>query len=544
MAIKTVNTDVLVIGSGAAGLMAAIEARRQGVEVVLTSKSLTGLANCSIYSGGVLTAPLGAFTKENHFKTTIATGRYMNDQKLVEVLVNKASTRVLKLQEYGVKLAIGDGGCRIVNGAFPMEGVGLINPLVKYAKDAGVKTLENTMMVDLLSDGAVNGAVGFNVHNGNRVSINAKAVVLAPGGAGQVYQRNDNPVRTTGDGYAMAYKLGLSLIDMEFVQFWPIGSSEPEYPMFYLEPPHPFLECGVLQNIQGEDIAKKYGLDPKSAYSTQRDAWSNAIAMELYEGRGEGDAVLLDLTKLPENLKKHEFISFLSKFFKGFPVLTKPLHVSPLVHHFMGGILIDEKCKTEMPGLFAAGEVTGGIHGANRLGGNALTECIVYGPRAGQYAAKYAEAKTKRKVDEAQVKEKLKRIDEIATRKASEEGDPKVVREKIQKTMWKKAGVIRSQQGLMEAKADLIQLKEGNLPKLCGKKPHEVMEAVEAENLFTVANLVVMAALTRTESRGAHYRIDYPNQDDKNWLKHVVLTKKHEEVKVGTCSVVMTKLFP
>jgi len=266
--------------------------------------------------------------------------------------------------------------------------------------------------------------------------------------------------------------------------------------------------------------------------------------MELYEGRGEGDAVLLDLTKLPESLKKHEFLQFLSKFFKGFPISTKPLHVSPLVHHFMGGIPIDEECKTEMPGLFAAGEVTGGIHGANRLGGNALTECIVYGSRAGRYAAEHAKAKPKNQVDEAQIKQKLERIGEIATRKASEPGNPEIVREKIQKIMWKKASVIRSQQGLMETKEDLTQLKEENLPKLYGKKPHEVMEAIEAENLFTVANLVVKAALARKESRGAHYRIDYPNQDDKNWLKHVVLTKRHGEIKVNTCSVVMTKLFP
>jgi len=544
LAIKIIDTDVLIVGSGAAGLGAAIEARRQGVEVLLASKSLTGLANCSIYSAGGFTAPFGTLTKEDHFRTTITTGRYINNQKLVEVLVDEAPSRLLKLKEYGVKLVIDDGGCNAVGGTFPMEGVGLVDPLVRYARSVGVKTLERTMIIDLLSDGAVNGAVGFNVQNGKHISVNAKAVVLATGGAGHVYLRNDNPIRTTGDGYVIAYELGLPLIDMEFVQFWPIGSVEPGYPTLILDPAPSILEYGVLQNIRGEDIAKKYGLDPRLAYHTQRDAWTNAIGREIYEGRGEGDAVLLNVTKLPESLKKHEFIRFLSKHLKGFPILTKPLHVTPLVHHFMGGIPIDEKCKTDLPGLFAAGEVTGGIHGANRLGGNALTECIVYGARAGQHATEHAKTKPKSQVDKTQVKQKLERVGQIAKREVSDLGNPKLVMARVQEIMWEKAGVIRNQQSLLEAEKELTQLKEENLPKLYGRNPYEIMEAIEATNIFIVASLVVKAALARKESRGAHFRIDYPNQDDKNWLKHVVLTKKLEEVKVDTRFVVMTKLFP
>ena len=544
MAIKVIDTDVLVVGSGAAGLGAAIEARRQGVEVLLTSKSLTGLANCSIYSAGGFTAPFGTLTKENHFRTTIVTGRYLNNQRLVEVLVDEAPSRPLKLKDYGVKLALGDGGCDVVGGTFPMEGAGLVDPLVRYARSVGVKTLERTMITDLLSDGTANWAVGFNVQDGKRILVNAKAVVLATGGAGQVYRRNDNPIRTTGDGYAIAYELGLPLMDMEFVQFWPIGSVEPGYPVLLLDPAPSILGYGVLQNIRGEDIAKKYGLDPRLASYTQRDAWANAIAKEIYEGRGEGDTVLLNVTKLPESLKKHQFIQFLSKHLKGFPILTKPLHVTPIAHHFMGGIPIDEECKTDLQGLFAAGEVTGGIHGANRLGGNALTDCIVYGARAGQHATEHVKTKPKSQVDKTQVKQKLERVGQIAAREVSDLGNPKLVMARVQEIMWEKAGVIRNQQSLLEAEKELTQLKEENLPKLFGRKPHEVMEAVEATNMFIVASLVVKAALARKESRGAHCRTDYPNQDDKNWLKHVVLTKKHEETIVDTRLVVMTKLLP
>jgi len=321
---------------------------------------------------------------------------------------------------------------------------------------------------------------------------------------------------------------------MEFVQFWPIGAVEPGYPMLLIEPAPSILEYGALQNIHGENIAKKYGLDPKLAYYTQRDAWTNAIAKEISEGRGEDDTVLLNLTKLPESLKKHQFIQFLSKHLKGFPILTKPLHVTPLAHHFMGGIPIDEGGKTDLPGLFAAGEVTGGIHGANRLGGNALTDCIVYGARAGQHAAEHVRNKPRSQADKKRAKQKLERVGQIATREVSDLGNPKLVMAMVQGIMWEKAGVIRSQQSLLEAEKELTQLKEENLPKLFGRKPHEVMEAVEATNMFIVAGLVVKAALARKESRGAHFRIDYPNQDDKNWLKHVVLTKKPEVTKVDT----------
>jgi len=542
--VEVIETDVLVVGSGAAGLRAAIEARRQGVEVLLASKTSTGLANCSIFSGGGFTAALGTLTKESHFKTTIATGRYLNDQRLVEALVDEEASRVLELQEFGVKLSVGDGSCHVVNGSFPMLGTGLIHPLVRYAINTGVKTLENTMITDLLSEGNINGAVGFNVLNGKHVAVKAKAVVLASGGAGQAYRRNDNPVRMTGDGYVMAYELGVPLVDMEFVQFLPTGSAEPGHPMLYLLLPSSLLEHGVLQNVHGEDIVKKYGLDPRLAYSTQRDTWTIAIAKEIYKGRGEDDTVLLNLARLPETLQRHQFIQSLSETFKGFPLLTKPIHVTPLAHTFLGGIQIDENCKTAIPGLFAAGEVTGGVHGANRVGGNALTECIVYGARAGKNAADHAKNAPGSQIDMKQVEQKLEKVDDITGRAPSNLGNPKLIRTRIQEIMWKKAGMIRNHQSLTEAQAELTQLKEENLPKIYGGNPPEVMEALEATNLFLVATLVVKAALAREESRGVHYRVDYPRQDDQRWLKHIVLTRRQEGIEVSTYPVIMITLFP
>ncbi len=220
--------------------------------------------------------------------------------------------------------------------------------------------------------------------------------------------------------------------------------------------------------------------------------------------------------------------------FKGFPPLEKPFHIAPLVHHFMGGILIDEECRTDLAGLFAAGEVTGGIHGANRSGGNALTDCVVFGAKAGQYAAEHVKIKPKSQIDETEAKQKLERISQIASREASDLGSPRLVKAKVQEIMWEKAGVIRNRKSLLEAEKELTQLKQENLPKLFGKNPHEVMEAIEATNMIIVASLVVKAALARKESRGAHYRTDYPNQDDKKWLGHAVLTKRSEKRKANT----------
>lgn len=183
---------------------------------------------------------MGTRTKEDHFKTTVTSGKYINDQKLVEVLTDEAAFRVLELQEYGVRLKI-ENSISLNGGAFPTRGAALVNPLAAYARSVGVKVLEFMMMTDLLGDEFVNGAVGFNILNGERVAVNAKAVVLTTGGAGQAYGRTDNPARITGDGYVMAYDSGLPLIDMEFVQFWPTGSAEPGYPMYMLGFHHHFL---------------------------------------------------------------------------------------------------------------------------------------------------------------------------------------------------------------------------------------------------------------------------------------------------------------
>lgn len=542
---KIINTDVLIIGSGAAGLRAAIEAKTKGVNVLIVSKSRIGFGSCSMHAGGGFTAPIGSLTKDNFFNITVSAGEYINEQNLVEILVEESTPRLLELQKFGVKIEIDNiswpGRC-FIPGNFPLAGFGLVNNLVKLAKRVGVKALDNVMITSLLGDEVVNGALGIDAKKGPIV-FNAKAVVLASGGAGQVFERNDNPVQITGDGLVMALEFGAPLIDMEFIQFFPTGSIEDGYPKFMLALPLEIVKAGALQNAHGVDLAEKYELDTKKIYSTQRDVWARAIAKEIFDERGEAGAILLDLRNLSSELQELFKNSPYCKTLSNFPVSLKPIHVTPVAHTFLGGVKIDEFCQTSIPGLFAVGEVTGGLHGANRVGGNALTECIVFGARAGHNAAQYAQVNKLENIYIRKLEENLKKIKELNKQKPSASGSPQKIKSMIQKIMWKKAGIIRSAQSLEDAKNELKRIEEENLTKIYALKFREIWGAIEAFNLCLISKFVINAAMKRKESRGSHFRMDYQNRD-KNWIKHISLRKKRNYIEVTEIPVNITKLFP
>ena len=539
---NTYKTDVLIVGSGAAGLVAAIEAKKKGVEVLLVSKSRTGYASCSIYSGGGFTTPRGSLTEDGFFDMTVTAGEFINDQDLVEVLVKEANPRLTELERYGVEVVLDDiswPGRSFVPGEFPLAGMSFMKKLTEFARDVGVQMLESVLITSLLGDDAANGALGID--SGNRtVCINSKAVILASGGAGQIYERNDNPVQITGDGYRMALESGLQLIDMEFIQFFPTGTCEDGYPKFMIPLPNEVVQGGALRNAQGEGIAERYGLDPKLIYSVQRDAWARALAKEIFSGRGDAGSVLLDMRDLSPDIQEIFRKHYYCKAFRNFPISDKPIHIIPLAHTHLGGIPIDGSCRTSMAGLYAVGEVTGGLHGANRVGGNALTECLVFGARAGHNAAEYANSNKLTAIDEHQAYEKLSESKEISDRKPTESGDPRKVKALIQSIAWRKAGIIRSRKSLSDARESLERIAEENLPRLYGSKPREVWAAVEAINLHTVARLVTAAAMERTESRGSHYREDYPGKDER-WLKHVSLRMEKGAIVTGTVPVRVTR---
>jgi len=538
--LKTVSADVLIIGGGAAGLRAAIEARRSKIDVLLISKTPPGLGNCTAYAGGGFQGPLGKLTPEEHIERTVKGGKFLNNRKLVETMSRDAKSRLMELREFGVKLETGDGTAR-VSGPFPMNGTGLTFPLVDFTRASGVRMMQNLIAVRLCRAGdRVVGAVGFNRLTGEVIGFQAKSTVVASGGAGQIYARTDTPVGTTGEGYAMAYEAGAKLMDMEFVQFFPFGLVEQGLPMFLFNPG--VVEMGRLVNNRDEEFLKAAGYSPGRDFVQHRDTLSRLICREIHEGRGDRDAVLLDL-KAPQPTQYSlnmlgELDEIKRKWLSKFDLQARNLHIAPLVHYFMGGIEIDQDGRTDVPGLYAAGEVTGGIDGANRLGGNALTNTIVFGARAGKAAAEHARTSRFEPVDSS-ARKLHGHVAELRSRSASAGAHPKEIRRRLQRMMVRNVGVIRSKESLQGAFECLGELRN-DLARIHASSSWELGAALEVEAMLTVAEMVAKCASERTESRGAHYRLDYPDEND-TWLKNIMVQRSGQEMKIEKRAVIRTR---
>jgi len=529
---KLLEADVLVIGCGGAGLRAAIESQNMGAKVLVVSKG-SFPSGCTAISMGAM---LAAFDKRDspdcHFKDTIEAGKYLNDQKLVRLLVNHAAPRVKDLEQYGTGFEKEDGhyklfpftGSSVPRGVLttqPYEG-GYIKGLVEEVTRLGINVITHVMIFDLFKEkGAVIGAVGLELETDTILVVNAKAVILASGGAGNLYPLTTNPDDVSGDGYALAYRAGATLSDMEFIQFRAC--------MIYPEalrgvaPPGDGLVTlgGRFYNALCERYMRKYY--PDKLELVTRDAMSICAQKEIMAGRQTPHGgVFGDLSGVPlEELSRYE------KFMKAcaaqnFNPTWQPYEWAPGAHHFMGGVVINEKCETGVPGLYAAGEVTSGVQGANRLAGNALTETQVFGMRAGEYASKMALSSPRNTIPEAQINLVKNRIEEIFRRRKG--FDPIEIEEAVKETMGKYVGVVRNEEGLRKAIGTIDEIKKNKVPHLC--LAHErsfkmLAKLLNVVNLVTVGELVTRAAILRTETRGAHYREDYPELDDKRWAKHI-----------------------
>jgi len=535
------KTDVLVIGAGAAGLRAAIEAHRSGADVLLVSKTPVGLGSCSTYAGGGFQASFGKLTPKAHFERTVKGGKFLNNQKLVEVMAREGAARLLELREFGVDIETNDGTARVKR-SFMMNGAGLTLPLAEFTRKSGVRILENVVVARLEKRGdTVIGAAGFNRLNGEAISLQAKSVVLASGGAGRIYSRTDNPVGTTGEGYAMAYEAGARLIDMEFVQFFPFGLVEPGLPMFLFNPG--IVEIGRLVNTKGKEFLRDAGFSPGRDFIEHRDAMSKLICIEIQEGKGDRDAVLLDLKGAED--REHsvrmlgEFKEIKRRWLSKIDLAKQCIHIAPLEHYFMGGIEINENGATSLPGLYAAGEATGGVDGANRLGGNALTNTIVFGARAGRAAAQYSKSQERFETRDSGAREIEKDLSEIRARPHLPGARPRDIRNRLQATMTRCVGVIRSQETLEKAHLCIQELRR-DVSRIYATTTWELAEVLEVESMLTVAEIVTRCASERKESRGAQYRLDYPNED-KNWLKNILVERSGGEMKAQTREIVETR---
>ncbi|RJS87223.1 FAD-binding protein [Candidatus Bathyarchaeota archaeon] len=519
---KTLETDVLVIGGGAAGLRAAIEAVRGGVKPLVVCKGKAGYNTTTAVSGGGLKAAVGGASVEEHIEDTLRTGRGLNDRRLVEVLARESSERVLELRDFGIGLQVGRGGVYV--GDTPGRGgLELALGLRDYALKIGVGLLEDTIITRiLLEDGKAIGAVGYSHLRDEAYILSARAVILATGGAGALYLRNDCPRGAVGDGYSLAYQAGARLRDMEFIQFFPLALAEEGFPPFLIG--GRLSEEGRLLNALGEDIVEKYAIRDRPLVLRARDLLSRAIMTEIKAGRGVDGAVLLDVREVLRGglegwFSTASFRTLLEKL----RAADRPVKVAPICHFTMGGVAIDEWGQTDVEGLYAAGEVVGGVHGANRHGGNALTSALVFGARAGRRAAEYAR-------ETSAIKpigfEELQRYESLR----GEGVEAEELLERLRRLMWSKVGILREGEELREALREIGELRE-EAEEVKAETRREMLQALELPMALETAEMICRSALMRTESRGAHYRVDYP-EEDESWLRGIYLQKRGGEMRL------------
>lgn len=549
MKFEILTSDILIIGGGGAAAMAALAARRGGAKVTLISKENTFVGGATIMSaGGTCAVFKPDDSPEIFYNDIMRGGGYLNNPRLTRILAEKSTKAVLKLEDYGFILdkksldpalmtKKGEGHSWPRGYLDRREGLGFCHALSKALIRSEVAFHPEIVACKLLSNhGQAVGAMGFSLVTGEYLVFNAKAVVLATGGLGALYKITTNSRSLTGDGYAMAWDAGAELLDMEMVQFLPIAFPYPKS--------REGLNIGMcshfgpgakLYNGLGERYMEKY--DPERKEFATRDIVSRANFTEIKEGRGtKNGAIVVDPREHDPNFLKrfqsfhpHIYSMFKEVFGERAANWLETFEAIPSQHFFMGGVRINEHCETSIPGLFAVGEVAGGVHGANRLSGCALTEVFVFGDMVGESALLWAE---KEKLVPPVVSEVQEAIDQLEGVFSRHQGGvrPLEVKQAIENIMWDHLGPSRDEEGIKKALAGLKNIQESDLPRLAlGSHQtiynRERMEAAEVSLMVKTALLIAHAALSRTESRGSHYRTDFPLPDDTQWLRNIVLRK-------------------
>ena len=562
---QTFEHDVLVIGAGGAGLRAAVEASAAGASVGLVCKSLLGKAHTVMAEGG-MAAALGNVDDrdswETHFADTMRGGQYLNNWRMAELHAKEAPDRVRELEAWGAVFdRTGDG--RILQRNFgghkyprlahvgDRTGLEMIRTLQDHGVHQGIDVHMECTVVELLKDGErVVGAFGYDRERGRFRVFRANAVVLASGGIGRAFKVTSNSWEYTGDGQSLAYRAGAELIDMEFVQFHPTGMVWPPSVRGILVTEGVRGEGGVLRNSEGrrflfDDIPELYrhqtaDSEEEGWIYTQgdksarrppelltRDHVARCIVREIKEGRGSPHGgVFLDIawikSKLPngaEHIRKklpsmyHQF-----KQLAGIDITETPMEVGPTTHYVMGGVRVDADSQmSTVPGLFAAGEVAGGLNGANRLGGNSLSDLLVFGKRAGEYAAAFAREQPAAVIDDGQVEAAARAALEPLDRQGSGEA-PYQVQYELQDLMQNQVGIVRNDGELRGALEALQRLQERvKRVEAQGNREYNAgwHTALDLRNLMTVAEAVTRCAIERKESRGAHFREDHLGKDEE-----------------------------
>ncbi len=570
----TLDYDVLVIGAGGAGLRAAIEASAHGVSVGLICKSLLGKAHTVMAEGGIAASMANVDERDNwkvHFTDTMRGGQYLNNWRMAELHAKEAPERVRELEAWGALfdrtkdgkiLQRNFGGHKYPRLAHVGDRTGLemIRTLQDHGIHQGVEVHMEFTIVSLLKDGGrVVGALGYDRDRGRFKVFRAKAVILATGGVGRAYKISSNSWEYTGDGHALAYHAGAELIDMEFLQFHPTGMVWPPSVQGILVTEAVRGEGGVLLNKDGRrfmfddipDLYKNQTADNEEEgwRYTQgdrqarrppelltRDHVARCIVREIKEGRGSPHkGVFLDIAwikeKIPnaaEHIKK-KLPSMYHQFMKlaDIDITKEPMEIGPTTHYMMGGVKVDADTQmSTVPGLFAAGECAAGLHGANRLGGNSLSDLIVFGKRAGEYAAIFAKEHGHGTLDEGNIKAVMEEALQPFDRAGGE--NPFQVQFDLQEMMQDLVGIVRIEKELVEAQGELkkLQARAANVHVIGNREYNNGWHtALDLQNLLTVSEAIALAALHRKESRGAHFRDDYPNKDEQSSKFNLVVYK-------------------
>ena len=546
---ETREHDVLIIGAGGAGLRAAIEALAKGASVGVVCKSLLGKAHTVMAEGGIAAAMANVDTADGwqpHFRDTMRGGKFLNNWRMAQLHAQEAPDRVRELEQWGALFDRTDKGA-ILQRAFgghtykrlchvgDRTGLEMIRTLQDRGVQLGFDVYMECTVTRLLADGSrVAGAFAYWRENGRFIVFKAKSIVIATGGIGKAWPVTSNSWEYTGDGMTLAYEAGAELMDMEFVQFHPTGMVWPPGVQGLLVTEAVRGEGGILRNKLGERFMEKY--DAKRMELSTRDVVARSIYTEVKEGRGtEHGGAYLDISHKPADYVKKKLPSMYHQFKELADVdITKgPMEVGPTCHYVMGGIRVDaETAQSTIPGLFAAGEAAAGLHGSNRLGGNSLSDLLVFGRRAGLAAADHAKRVSYSGPAASQIAEAEKEL--LAPFSNPNSESPYAVHRDLQKVMQSLVGIFRTEEDLKKAFDELEQLKvraakasvEGS--RLFNPGWHL---ARELKSMLTVSEAVALSALARTESRGAHSRIDYPNYDPAWEKKHNIIVREGAEMK-------------
>ena len=529
---ETHEHDVLIIGAGGAGLRAAIEALAQGARVGLVCKSLLGKAHTVMAEGGIAAA-FGNVDKSDdwrtHFRDTMRGGKFLNNWRMAQLHAEEAPERVRELEQWGALFdRTADG--QILQRAFgghtfkrlchvgDRTGLELIRTLQDRGVAQGIDVFMECTITRLIKDGdRVSGAFGYWREQGRFVTFKAKSIVMATGGIGKAWKITSNSWEYTADGMALAYEAGAELLDMEFVQFHPTGMVWPPGVQGILVTEAVRGEGGKLTNNRGERFMEKY--DSKRMELSTRDVVARAIYTEVKEGRGSvHGGAYLDISHQPADYVRKKLPSMYHQFkeLADVDITTGPMEVGPTCHYMMGGIRVDaETGQSTVSGLFAAGEAAAGLHGANRLGGNSLSDLLVFGKRAGKAAADYAKSVQPGALDSAQLQDAEREM--LAPFERSQGEFPYEIHRDLQDFMQSLVGIFRTEGDLQKALGELEKLKprldrmRADGSRMFNPGWHLTRDL---RSMVLIAEAVTRSALARRESRGAHSRIDYPNFDE------------------------------